>query len=296
MFLSIITPTYNRAYTLERLYNSLRFQSDLDFEWIVVNDGSTDNTEELIQVFQQTNPFSIRYFYQKNGGKQRAHNKGIWEAVGELSVCVDSDDALSPDAVEKAKKIWSNCDKQRHIGILAKRGDFEKHEPICGDWPEELTDCTMMGLQEKYGFSGDTVLFFKTSLMKEHPFAEFEGEKFVPEDSLYAVLDAYGTMILSKHVLYYCEYLPDGLTSNYRKLLLNNPMGTSFCYYRKMLRSVHLSNRFKNAIISQAYLVYSGKRAEYLRKGYPIVMFIGKLCAPLYLRVKKMTKEKKSDS
>ena len=171
MFLSIITPTYNRAYTLERLYSSLVAQSDLDFEWIVVNDGSTDDTEELIRMFQHTKNISIRYFYQENGGKQRAHNKGIREASGELCVCVDSDDALSPDAVERVKQIWLECDKQKHIGILAKRGDYEKHEPICADWPDILKECTMIELQEQYGFTGDTVLFFKTSLMKEHFFA-----------------------------------------------------------------------------------------------------------------------------
>lgn len=293
MFLSIITPSYNRAYTLERLYASLVAQINQDFEWIVVNDGSTDNTEELIRTLQQENMISIRYFYQENGGKQRAHNKGIQEALGELSVCVDSDDALSPDAVDNAKQIWSNCDKQNHIGILAKRGDFEKHEPICADWPDALEECTMMGLQEKYGFTGDTVLFFKTSLMKEHPFAEFDGEKFVPEDSLYADLDAYGPMRLSKDVLYYCEYLPDGLTSNYRRLLLNNPMGTSFCYYRRMLRSGDLPNRIKNAIISQAFLMQSGRKAEYPRNGHAIEMMLGWLCAPLYRKLKKMDEGEK---
>lgn len=290
MFLSIVTPAYNRAYTLERLYNSLRSQSDLDFEWIVVDDGSTDNTGELIQVFQQANQILIRYFYQENGGKQRAHNKGIQEAMGELSVCVDSDDALNPDAIKKVKRLWSECEKQRHIGILAKRGDFEKHEPICGDWPDVLTNCTMMELQEKYKFSGDTALFFKTSLLKDHLFAEFEREKFVPEDSLYADLDAYGTMLLSKEVLYYCEYLPDGLTSHYRQLLLNNPMGTSFCYYRRMLRSKNLSNRIKNVIISQAFLNKSGQKAAYPRDGHAVVMLIGWLCAPLYRRMKRMDK------
>lgn len=288
MFLSVITPTYNRAYTLERLYNSLLLQSDTDFEWIVVNDGSTDNTEETIRVFSQKNQISIRYFYQDNGGKHRAHNKGIQEAMGELSVCVDSDDALSPDAVEKAKRMWLTCDKQKHIGILAKRGDFKKKEPICGDWPDALTNCTMMELQEQYGFSGDTVLFFKTSILKEHPFAEFEGENFVPEDSLYSDLDAYGTMILCKDVLYYCEYLPDGLTSNYRILLLKNPMGTSYCYYRRMLRSRNLSNRIKNAIVSQAFLNKSGRKAEYPLNGYTAVMLIGRIFAPLYCWLKKM--------
>lgn len=294
MFLSIITPAYNRAYTLERLYASLIAQTDSDFEWIIVNDGSTDGTEELIQTFQKKGQISIRYFYQKNGGKQRAHNRGIQVASGELSVCVDSDDALSPDAIEKAKQLWIACDKQKHIGILAKRGDFEKHEPICGDWPDTLKDCGMMTLQEQYGFTGDTVLFFKTSLMKKHCFAEFEGEKFVPEDSLYADLDDYGTMILSKDVLYYCEYLPDGLTAHYRQLLLKNPMGTSFCYYRRMLRSKDIFNQIKNAIISEAFLMKAKRKAEYMRDGHAFVMIIGRLCAPLYFKLKKMNKGEES--
>lgn len=293
MFLSIITPTYNRAYTLGRLYNSLLSQSDSDFEWIVVDDGSTDGTETLIRAFQETNRIPIRYMYQKNGGKQRAHNTGVRAAMGELSVCVDSDDALSADAVEKAKRIWSRCDEQRHIGILAKRGDFKKHEAICGDWPDALTESTMMGLQENFGFSGDTVLFFKTDLLKEHPFAEFDGEKFVPEDSLYVDLDAYGTMLLSKDILYYCEYLPDGLTFHYRQLLLKNPMGTSFCYYRRMLRSEDLLNRIKNAVISQAFLDKSGRKPEYPREGHSVVMLIGWLCAPLYRWLKMIDKGEK---
>ena len=288
MFLSVITPTYNRAYTLERLYRSLTEQTDPDFEWIVVDDGSTDDTEDLICKFQKDDQIVIRYVRQENGGKQRAHNRGVREAAGEMIVCVDSDDALSPDAVETAKKLWRSADQQKHIGILAKRGDFEKKEPICGDWPDWLQECTMIKLQEKYGFSGDTVLFFKTSLLKEHYFAEFAGEKFVPEDSLYADLDACGAMLLSKKVLYYCEYLPDGLTAKYQSLLRKNPMGTAYCYYRRALRSEGLIKRIKNAIISQAYLLLAGKKAEFPRGERPVVMLIGRLCAPLYRKWKKI--------
>lgn len=296
MFLSVITPTYNRAHTLERLYESLVAQSDQDFEWIVVNDGSTDNTEELIKRFEAEKQISILYLYTENGGKHRAHNLGVIKASGELCVCVDSDDALSSDAVEDAKRVWNSHDNNEHIGILAKRGDFEKHTPICSDWPETLKACTMIALQEQYGFTGDTVLFFKTSLMKKHLFVEFEGEKFVPEDSLYSDLDAYGTLILSKKVLYYCEYLPNGLTANYRQLLLQNPMGTSFCYYRRMHRSQKTICRVKNAIISQAFLLHSGRKAEYARNGHSIVMWVGRLCAPVYRIMKKMGRLEENDS
>ena len=294
MFLSIITPTYNRAYTLERLFLSLTNQSDPDFEWIVVDDGSTDHTEELIRSFQKKTQIPIRYVYQENGGKQRAHNRGVREATGELSVCLDSDDALSPVAVETAKKIWNGADQKKHIGILAKRGDYDRKEPICGDWPDELKECTMIGLQEKYGFSGDTVLFFRTSLLKEHYFVEFAGEKFVPEDSLYVELDDFGTMLLSKNVLYYCEYLPDGLTHKYGDLLRRNPMGTAYCYYCRMLRSEKVSMRIKNAIISQAYLQLAGQKAEFSCDRYPVAVTIGRVFAPLYRKWKMMDKGDKT--
>ena len=288
MFLSIITPTYNRAYTLTRLYSSLVNQTDQDFEWVIINDGSTDNTEELINQFNEEGKIPIRYLSQSNGGKQRAHNKGVSVSLGELCICVDSDDALSLDAVETAKKIWAEADDKRHIGILAKRGDFDSHKPLCGDWPDELHECTMIELQEKFGFSGDTALFFQTKLMKKHYFQQFKDEKFVPEDSLYAELDNYGNMLLVKAVIYYCEYLPDGLTANYRQLLLDNPMGTSYCYYRRMLRSSDIKNKLKNAIISQAFLAQAGRKAEYKCDKQRLYFAIGAIGAPIYRRLKKM--------
>lgn len=288
MFLTIITPTYNRDYTLKRLYKSLILQTDKDFEWVVINDGSIDNTENLIKSFQCENKIKIKYYSQKNGGKQRAHNRGVLEAEGELCICVDSDDALNLDAVKIAKKIWNGANQKNHIGILAKRGDFDFHLPICSDWPKTLKDCKMIELQEKYKFSGDTALFLKSSLLKEHLFIEFDNEKFVPEDSLYAELDNYGAMILCPEVIYYCEYLADGLTANYRQLLLDNPMGTSYAYYKRMLRSSSLIYKFKNAIVSQSFLVKSNRNCEFKREYYKNILFIAKICSPVYSTIKKI--------
>ena len=286
MFLSVITPTYNRAHTLGRCYDSLCAQTDKDFEWIVVDDGSSDTTEALISGFILENKIPIRYFYQENGGKQRAHNRGVYNALGDMCVCVDSDDALTPGAVEMAKATWQSRGDNNTIGILAKRGDFEKGEPICTDWPDFLKQSKMIELQEEYNFSGDTVLFFDTAVLKEHYFREFEGEKFVPEDSLYAELDEIGQMILLKDVLYLCEYLEGGLTSNYRKLLRNNPMGTAYCYYRRTLSAKGIVAKLKNAIISESYLSLSGKKAEYEKNKCRFILFIAKLAAPIYRRIK----------
>lgn len=286
MFLSILTPTYNRAYTLKRCYDSLCAQTDKDFEWIVVDDGSSDTTKELVSGFILEDKINIRYFYKENGGKPSAHNMGVRNAKGEMCVCVDSDDALTPLAVETAKTVWKSRKDTRTIGILAKRGDFKEHNPICTDWPDFLTTSAMIELQEKYNFSGDTALFFDTAVMQKHYFKEFPGEKFVPEDALYAELDEVGPMILLKDVLYLCEYLEGGLTSNYKKLLMNNPMGTAYCYYRRMLSAKGFAKKLKNAIISESYLSLSGRKAEYAKSSGKLILTIAKLAVPIYRKRK----------
>lgn len=286
MFLSVITPTYNRAHTLTKCYQSLCGQTDKDFEWLVVDDGSQDATKQLVTGFIEEKKISIRYFYKENGGKPSAHNMGVKNAEGELCICLDSDDALTLNAVECAKQIWQNRQNTNVIGILAKRGSFVDGAPLCTDWPENLQECKMMILQEKYHFSGDTALFFVTKMMQTHYFKEFTGEKFVPEDALYAELDEIGPMLLSKEVLYYCEYLEGGLTSNYRTLLRNNPMGTAYCYYRRMIATKRLKSKIKNAIISESYLAISGKKAEYKKEKGKFFLWIAKLVVPFYKKRK----------
>ncbi len=291
MYLTIITPTYNRGYILCRLYESLKAQTCKDFEWIVIDDGSNDKTRELVCNFQKENILDINYIYKENGGKPSAHNEGVLAARGELTICVDSDDSLSSDAVEVAKKIWIQQDNKNIVGILAKRGDFIAHMPICGEWPINLKKCKMIELQEKYGFYGDTALFFKTELLKKNLFKIFKNEKFIPEDSVYVELDKYGEMLLLNKVLYYCEYLPDGLTVKYRKLLLENPMGTSYCYYLRMKQSHNLYYKLKNAIISEAYLSISKRKCEYEKSGEIGLLFLAKLISSIYINVKKLKVE-----
>lgn len=286
MFLSVITPTYNRAHTLGRCYESLCGQTDKDFEWIIVDDGSADNTKELVAGFIAENKITIKYFYKENGGKPKAHNMGVKNAEGTLCICLDSDDALTLNAVESVKRQWRNRNDKSAIGVLAKRGNFIDGTPLCTDWPDDLEQSEMMSLQEKYNFSGDTALFFVTMMMQEHYFKEFEGEKFVPEDALYAELDEIGPMLLSKEVLYHCEYLEGGLTSNYRKLLYNNPMGTAYCYYRRMLASRKLKSKIKSAIVSESYLSLAGRKAEYKKEKGKFFLWVAKIAVPFYKKYK----------
>ena len=253
MFLSIITPTYNRAYILPKCYESLKKQKCLDFEWIVIDDGSTDNTEELIKSFIEDKIINVKYVKQKNAGKHVAHNKGAELAQGEMFLCLDSDDQLTEDAVLVVKQFWAENLTEKYTGILAKRGEIKSRQPICGNWDENLSSSTMFDLFNEHGFKGDTALFFKTDILKKEKFVFFDGEKFIPETALYCEIDKYGEMLLLDKVLYLTEYLPDGLTAKYHSLLTKCPNGTTYSYYQQLCASRTCRQAFKYAMLVQIY-------------------------------------------
>lgn len=287
MFLSIITPTYNRAFILKDCYESLVRQTYKDFEWIVVDDGSTDNTEAFVQNLICEGLISIRYIRQENGGKHRAHNTGVLAALGDMCVCLDSDDQLTRDAVEVAYKIWTKKTNS-NIGILAKRGSIKDGTPICSEWPMHLRECTMFSLINDYGFHGDTVLFFETKLLKANLFKEFDGEKFLSEANLYYDLDAYGKMILLNEVLYLCEYLGDGLTSKYHQLLKDNPLGTADTYYKSMKLSNNILLKCKYSILANIYLNIVSNKEQLLEVAMdPMIRILrlpSKIIGPYFLK------------
>ncbi len=262
MFLSIITPTFNRAYILSKCYESLKNQTLKDFEWIVVDDGSADNTEELVKSFILESALDIKYVKQENAGKHIAHNTGAELAKGELFLCLDSDDMLTEDAVETIKSVWEGNKNKNVIGILAKRGDVKDRKAICASWSKDLSTSTMFDLYNKHGFYGDTALFFKTEILKKEKFISFSGERFMPETALYSKLDKYGEMLLLDKVLYLTEYLPDGLTCNFHNLLKNNPNGTAYSYYEQLLISKGLKQCLKYAMLVNIYKSLSKNKKE----------------------------------
>lgn len=219
--ITIFTPTYNRAYRLQKLYESLCDQSCDKFEWLVVDDGSTDSTKEMVNTWRKENKILIRYFWQENAGKAQAHNLGVELAEMQLFTCVDSDDYLLPNAVERIFEIWDkNPDK---IGIICARIDVD-HNPITY-WNGSVKYCTLYDAYRKYDLRGDTMLIYQTELIKKYRFPRFEGEKFVTEAYLYDCLDREGNMYITNEALYVTEYLPDGYTLNSHKLIQENPYG-----------------------------------------------------------------------
>lgn len=282
MKVSVITPTYNRAYILPQCYKSLCEQTSKDFEWIVVDDGSTDDTEPLVKGFIAETNIDIKYYWQENGGKHRAHNTAVKHATGELTVCLDSDDQLAPNAIKRAIEIWQSQSSDTNIGILAPRGSLRSHNIICSELPVGISCATMTELRDRYHFEGDTVLFFKTSLLKEHQFREFDSENFLTENNLYCELDCYGSMILEREPLYFCEYRPDGLSAKYHKLLYKNPKGTADTYYRMALAASTYIAALKYAIIANAYnnMLPPDNKIKFNRK--IILMNVARVFAPLF--------------
>lgn len=218
---TIFTPTYNRAHTLSRLYESLCRQTNKNFEWIIVNDGSTDNTKDLVRKYINDGIIGIRYYYQSNQGKPIAHNIGVQMAKLKYFVCVDSDDYLTDDAIEKILKYAERLTDE--IGMVLFRG-FPSGKNIT-QWNECVKTSTLHDAYKKYGLQGDTMLVYKTEIIKKEYFPQFEKEKFVPESYLYDRLDRYGKMKIINDTLYICEYLKDGYTATMRKVIKNNPKG-----------------------------------------------------------------------
>lgn len=226
MRITVFTPTYNRAYRLEKLYKSLQSQTFKDFEWVVVDDGSTDNTQDLFSSFMaQNNSFDINYIKTENGGKHRAINRGVSEARGELFYIVDSDDYLPDDALETIDTIEKTIPEQEKCnfgGVCGQKG-FEGGNAIGNSFEGETIDITTLQ-REEYKIYGDKSEVFYTSIMRKYPFPEFDGEKFVTECVVWdkIAFDGYKLRFFNK-VTMICEYLPDGLTACGNDLFKNNP-------------------------------------------------------------------------
>lgn len=227
MKITVFTPTYNRAYSLPRLYESLKEQTFQDFEWVIVDDGSKDNTTEVIKEFIAKRPFfEINYYKIKNGGKHRAINQGIGRAKGMLFFIVDSDDFLPSNALEWVDIVESSipCEnKSDFAGVCGLKCDLSDN--IIGkSFSGEYLDITTLE-RGKYGISGDRAEVFYTDLLKKYPFPEIDGEKFCTESLVWNLIahDGYKLRYFNKNI-YSCEYLDDGLTYQGWQLYANNPI------------------------------------------------------------------------
>lgn len=233
--ITIFTPTYNRGYTLHRLYQSLIAQTEQDFEWLIIDDGSEDHTRTLIEDFQKENKILIRYYWQENGGKQRAINKAVKLAEGELFFIVDSDDYLIPEALEKVHVEWLEIQHKGNAGLCFRRLEASTGRVLGERFPFEKFDTDSLELTYNYKGNLDKAEVFCTALLKNFPFPEIEGENFVPEALVWFRIAAAGFKLrVIDQGIYVCEYLPDGLTRTFKSNLKKNNRGFAL-FYKELL-------------------------------------------------------------
>lgn len=224
-FLTIFTPAYNRGYILPNLYQSLLQQSDSHFEWVIVDDGSSDNTEELVNSWIKEGKINITYFKQPNQGKHIAINTGLTLAKGELFFIVDSDDDLTPDAVYNVRGFWmANQPKSDISGIISYR-QFRDGRLVGTRLPDGISKCKLRETSSKYGSTGDKVVIYRTEVMRKYPFPKFDGERFLGESVMYNQIDDKYDMLVMNSRIYNFDYQEDGLSQDFRKLYRNNPNG-----------------------------------------------------------------------
>lgn len=261
-FLTVFTPAYNRAYTLPRTYESMKQQKNTDFIWLIVDDGSSDNTAELVKQWQsEQNGFEIRYIYKENGGMHTAHNTAYDLIDTELNTCIDSDDALAPDAVQIIFEAWEQVKDRGYAGLLGLDAEFSG-EVIGTGFPEGLTETTLGGYYRNGG-RGDKKLILRTDVVRQYPsYPIYEGERFVPLGSLYTMIDRDYLLSVLDAVVCLVEYMPDGSTHNMIRQYFRNPNG--FRYGR--LVSLTESQTMKRKLT-----IYVHYAAESILAGKPIL-------------------------
>lgn len=273
MRLTIFTPTYNRAHCLERLFSSLSKQTDTEFEWLIVDDGSTDGTADVVKTFVSKSCFNVRYYYKENTGKAQTINYGSGLAVGDYFFIVDSDDELMPDAVARIKKwvdaIEAECDgsfcgvvglrSNRQGGVIRNErgGVYDNKSQL---FSEPYIDATVVDYRYKLRYKGDRAEVVRTDLLKKFPFPRFNNEKFISEDVLWLTLSIqHYKFRWYNEVVYLCEYRSDGMTKHISELNRKNCFGK--CYYENMklgICEIPIKKRYKYAIHYMQYGLISG--------------------------------------
>ena len=289
--LTVFTPAYNRAHTIGRTYESLCRQTSNDFEWLVIDDGSQDNTEELVNGWICEGRIPIRYIKQKNQGMHGAHNTAYANIATELNVCIDSDDWMPDDAVERMVNFWKENGSEKYAGIVGL--DQRADGSIIGSrFSDSLRETTLSGYYAAGG-SGDKKLVYRTDVVKKYPqYPLFPGERYVGLAYLYMLIDSDYELLVLNAPLVVVEYQAEGSSNSMYRQYWNNPRG--FAFYRKteMCMSPGLKRRFISCVHYVSSCIISGER-DWLKSSPKKLMTL--MAAPmgvaLYMWIKHKVKQ-----
>lgn len=250
-FLSIVTPTYNRGHLLSNCFYSLLHQTDLDFEWIIVDDGSSDNTADVVSSFQ-TDMFPIVYLQKENGGKHTALNEAYSNIRGQYVLFLDSDDYLTEDAVAKVRQAWNYWNNYSDIAIVTFLKGPDKADPNCTA-PIANIPVDILRYKRRIIHSSDCCEVIRAEILKQYPFPVFEGERFLSECALWNRVAKTHKCVYINEVIYICEYLEGGLTQSGRSLRIRNPRGGMYICNLRMGKNNYLLQRLKYSMLYCCY-------------------------------------------
>ncbi len=252
--ITVFTTTYNRANLLPRLYNSLCEQTNLNFIWLIIDDGSSDNTKELVEKWIEEDKIEIQYQYKVNGGMHTGHNLAYKLIKTELNMCIDSDDYMPKDAIELVYNKWNIIPNKKNIaGIIGL--DADKDGEIIGTKiPENLITGSYYDLYRKHGVKGDKKLVARTDVIRKYfPYPEYEGEKLVPLGILYIMIGKEYDYVYSNDVFCIVEYQEEGSSNSIFKQYKQSPRG--FAYARKI--KLKFDKSFKDQFRVYTHLISS---------------------------------------
>ena len=287
--LTIFTPAYNRAHTLPRAFEALKKQSDKRFVWLIVDDGSTDNTREVVEDFQKEDcGFKIEYVHKENGGMHTAHNLAYKLIKTELNTCIDSDDTIGDEAVGKILDFWEKNGSDEFAGIVGFDTDFEG-KVIGSRFPEDLKKTTL-GAYYKNGGSGDKKLVYRTDVVKKYPpYPEYEGEKLVPLGSLYTLIDQDYELLVLDEALCRVEYQPDGSGASIFRQYRQSPKGFAYSRIIRMKYSDSFKERATGAIHYISSCIFAREK-HFLKKSpkklLTVLMIPFGVLLNIYIRIK----------
>lgn len=224
VFLTILTPTYNRANTLKKCYECLKEQTNKNFEWLIIDDGSKDNTEELVTNWMNSNKFTIKYLYKDNGGKHTALNIGLKHANSEATIILDSDDILVRDAVETIFKEWDLLKNKNLSGICFLKG-YTEDAVIGHEFPENYFIDNYINVKNFMKVKGDKAEVWRTEVLQQYSWPNFNNEKFMAIGYVWNLISLHYNMIFINKIIYIAEYLEGGLTKSGKKIRVKSPLG-----------------------------------------------------------------------
>lgn len=286
--LTVFTPSYNRAYCLNNCYQSLCRQTSNDFCWLVIDDGSTDNTRLLVASWIEENQIPIQYIYQENQGMHGAHNTAYKNINTEYNICIDSDDYMPDNAVEHILRSIEGLDEQ-YAGLVGLDADTSGNLIGTGI-PAHLTECTLTELYEKFKVKGDKKLVYRTEIVRKYPqYPVFEGERLVPLSYLYSLIDQEYKLRPLNEILVKVDYQPGGSTKTIFSQYMKYPRGFAFFRISSIKLAKGFEGKFRNAIhlVSSSIFARDGDLLRQIKKPLLIILAMPfGIILNLYIRVK----------